>query len=328
MAQIPSVMAGLVPAISFSGHDAGRRGGRPARPRTGPVGRLRGAFLGMGGTVDDLEVRRAPEAEEVGPGQVAVLARNLEERDAVVDLGAAQEPPSGRAATTSLQALQEAGLIARRVPELPGRDTGRVPLPAARAAGARNVAMPAEPEHRLSADAAGTRPLGEARVAIRRRRRPEALVLTPAPTRRRAAAAGERSGEAVGAQRVGAPVELDRPRRQLGNPARRERVAQHRLRESLRHRLEEARPRPLVALPEPFRILDLPHATAPADPARRLRRPGKRLVAPCRRQEKGRPSRPLEVWKKLLEAEPGELTLRKAYVYLDCKEQQRIRLSS
>src|SRR5215211_9240039 len=127
-------MAGLVPAISFSGHDTGRRGG--PRPRAGPVGRLRGAFLDMGVTVDDLQVRRAPEAEEVGPGQVAVLARNLEERDTVVDLGAAQEPPSGRPATASLQALQKAGLIARRVPELPGRDTGRVPLPAARAAGA------------------------------------------------------------------------------------------------------------------------------------------------------------------------------------------------
>src|SRR5215217_2167332 len=260
----------------------------------------------MGATVDDLQVRRSPEGEEVGPGQIAVPARNLEQRDAVVDLGAPQEPPSGRPATPSLQALQEARLIARRVPELPGRDARRVPLAAARAAGARKVAVPAEPEHRLAADAAGPRPLGEALLAIRRRRGPEALVLAPAPALRRAAAAGERPGEAVGAQGMGPPVELDRPRRQLGDPARRERVAQHRLRESLRHRLEEARPRPPVALPEQFRILDLPHATAPADPARRLRRQGKRLVAPCRRQEKGRPSRPLEVWKKLLEAEPGE----------------------
>jgi hypothetical protein len=32
-------------------------------------------------------------------------------------------------------------------------------------------------------------------------------------------------------------------------------------------------------------------------------------------QGKGQPSRPLEVWKKLLEAEPAELTLRKACVY-------------
>src|SRR5215203_7049085 len=105
-------MAGLVPAISLSRHGAGRRGGR-ARPRAGPVGRLRGAFLDMGAPVDDLQVRRAPEAEEVGPGQIAVPARNLEERDAVVDLDAAQEPPSGRPATPSLQALQEPGLIAR-----------------------------------------------------------------------------------------------------------------------------------------------------------------------------------------------------------------------
>src|SRR4051812_42925576 len=83
----------------------------------------------MGATVDDLQVRRAPEAEEVGPGEVPMLARNLEERDAVVDLGAAQEPPSGRPATASLQALQEAGLIARRVPELPCRDARRCHWP-------------------------------------------------------------------------------------------------------------------------------------------------------------------------------------------------------
>ena len=93
----------------------------------------------------------------------------------MVDLGAAQEPPSGRPATASLQALQQAGLIARRVPELPGRDAGRVPLAAARAAGACKVAVPAEPEHRLAADAAMSRPLGEALVAVRRRRRPEAF---------------------------------------------------------------------------------------------------------------------------------------------------------
>ena len=96
--------------------------------------------------------------------------------------------------------FKQAGLIARRVPELPGRDTGRVPLPAARAAGARKVAVPAEPEHRLTADAAMSRSLGEALLAIGRRRRPEALVLAPAPALRRAAAAGERAGEAVGAQ--------------------------------------------------------------------------------------------------------------------------------
>ena len=89
----------LTPRLPAEGEGA-------ARPRAGPVGRLRGAFLDMGAPVDDLQVRRAPEAEEVGPGQIAVPARNLEERDAVVDLGAAQEPPPGRPATASLQALQ------------------------------------------------------------------------------------------------------------------------------------------------------------------------------------------------------------------------------
>src|SRR3954452_4847547 len=186
-------MAGLVPAISFLGHDSGRRGGRRAGPRAGPVGRFGGAFVDMGAAVDDLQGRRAPEGEKVGPGPVAVLAPNLEKRDALIDLGAAQEPPSGRSAATPLQALQEAGLIARRVPELPRRDTRRVPLAAAVAA-APELAVPAEPEHRLAADAAGARALGKARIAIGRRRRPEAFapLFAPAPALRCAAAAGER----------------------------------------------------------------------------------------------------------------------------------------
>jgi len=96
-------------------------------------------------------------------------------------------------------------------------------------------------------------------------------------------------------------------------------MAQHRLREPLRRRLEEARSRPLVALPEPFRILDLAHATTPADRhggyGGRVNDSWRLARAKNPRQEKGRPSRPLEVWKKLIEAEPAELTPRQAYVY-------------
>ena len=87
----------------------------------------------MGGAVDHLQVRRAPEGEKVGPGKVLALAPHLEQRHAVVDLGAAQEPPPGRRAAALLDAFEQAELVARRVPELPRRDAGRVPLPAARA---------------------------------------------------------------------------------------------------------------------------------------------------------------------------------------------------
>ena len=102
----------------------------------------------MGGAVDHLQVRRAPEGEKVGPGKVLALAPHLEQRHAVVDLGAAQEPPPGRRAAALLDAFEQAELVARRVPELPRRDAGRVPLPAARAAGAGKIAVPAEAEHR------------------------------------------------------------------------------------------------------------------------------------------------------------------------------------
>src|SRR4051812_7818921 len=169
-------------------HSGGRRRGELRRgSQAGALGRFGGALRDVGGPVDHLQVRRAPEGEKVGPGKVLAIAPHLEQRHAVVDLGAAQEPPPGRRAAALLDAFEQAELVARRVPELPRRDAGRVPLPAARAAGAGEITVPAEAEHWLAADGAMPLPPGKARVAVRRRRRPEALALAAVPALRRAA---------------------------------------------------------------------------------------------------------------------------------------------
>src|SRR5262245_65460818 len=115
-------------------------------------------------------------------------------------------------------------MVARCAPEIPGRDTGRVPARLLIRPGLPEVDMPAEPVDRLSADAAEAAATREGVLAIGRRRLPEAprqvgiaaLAKPPGPPCGRAAFCRQRACEPVGAQGVGAAIARDRqprPRR-------------------------------------------------------------------------------------------------------------------
>src|SRR6516225_3721424 len=104
----------------------GRASGIGDRRALAPRLRLDGAFLRMHVAVDHLQIGCAPEAQELRPRCVALLAPDLEERRLVVDLGAAPEPSAATGAAALLHALQELHLVARRVPEAPGDDAGRM----------------------------------------------------------------------------------------------------------------------------------------------------------------------------------------------------------
>ena len=261
-----------------------------------------------------------PEKRGGRPGQIAVPARNLEKRTR----SSTSAPRRSRRPVVPRRrpcSASSEGLIARRVPELPCRDAGACHSPRPAPPPPKVAVQPNRTP--LAADAAGAWPLGEARVTIRRQRRPEALVcsLQPqpcgAPLRRAAPGRGGRRDA------MGPPVELDRPRRRLGNPGAPQRVARRRLR-SPQARLESA-PRPLVALPTVPR-LDLPHSTTPADPAEAAQRQVNDSSRFARAGPRPRAaSRPLKVWKKLLEASRRACAGQACVNY---EEPQRIRLSS
>ena len=155
------------------------------------------------------------------------------ERHAVVDLVATHERPVAGGAAPLLQAGEERRVTGRRGPQRPGRDAAAVPAGAAPLrAVAPEVAMPAEPEDRLPADAAGAGAGPMRGLAERGRRQAEApgspvLVGSadrPCPVVRHRAAGRERAGKPVGAQRMPVPVARDRAARDIGNRAAAERV--------------------------------------------------------------------------------------------------------
>ncbi len=194
-----------------------------------------------------------------------MLAPHLEQRHAVVDLGGLPQAPAAFAAAPRLQAAQQRRFAARRVPELPGDHAGAVPGGILVRAAAPQIDMPAETENRLPADAAKA---GTARIfgfAIRRRRYPErrrqaALALigeTPGPSVGRAALARQRPRQAIGAQRMRAPIGIDRQPRRRRHERAAERAPQHDRRKNLRQCFGEARDRLAIS----FRFQVLPRRT-------------------------------------------------------------------
>src|SRR5580700_1745262 len=146
---------------------------RRARPRHTPVPRLAGALRHVSAAVDRLQVRQAPKSEQRRPRRVAMLAPDLKQRHAMVDLGGLPQAPATLAATARLQAAQQGRFAARRVPELPGDHAGAMPGGVLVRAAAPQIDMPAETENRLTADAAEAGPAGIFGFAIRCRRDPE-----------------------------------------------------------------------------------------------------------------------------------------------------------
>src|SRR5580704_10608667 len=132
--------------------------------------------------------------------------------------------------------------------------------------------MPAETEHRLTADAAKARHPRIFGFAIRRRRYPErrrqsALALigeAPGPGRGRAALGGQRPRQAFGAERMRAPIGIDRQPRRRRHERTAERAPQYERRKNLRQCFGEARDRLAIALR--FQVLPRGHRSPGSSP--------------------------------------------------------------
>src|SRR5271169_1435357 len=187
------------------------------RARCAPVPRFSGAFGDMGLAVDDLKIGQAPIGEELRPRLFAMRRPDLKQWHAVVDLSVLPQQSAALAATPRLQTPQQLRLLARRIPKLPGDHAGAVPCGLFVGAVVPQVDMPAESIDRLTAHAAKSRSTRKSALAIGRRWRPKrqrqsALAIfaeTPAPAGRRAGTRHERTGQTVGAQRMGAPIAVD-----------------------------------------------------------------------------------------------------------------------
>src|SRR5260370_25160597 len=165
-----------------------------------------------------------------------MLAPYAEQRHAVIDLCGLPQALAGLGAAPLLQPLEDARIVARRRPKIPGNHAGGVPRGVPVRAAIPQVHVPTEPVDRLTADATEARPAREVPLAIGRRRNPETcrplptlprlpgrvgrglaifrLVAAPfhpsplfignppRPSGRRAALPRQRPGEAVGSHRL------------------------------------------------------------------------------------------------------------------------------
>src|SRR5258708_1610590 len=127
----------------------------------------------MGLSIDDLQIRHAPEAEQRRPWRGAMLAPYPEQRHAMIDLCGLPQASAGLRAAPLLQPLEDARIVARRCPKIPGNHAGGVPDGVPVCAAVPQVYVPAEPVDRLTADATEARPAREAPLAIGRGRNPE-----------------------------------------------------------------------------------------------------------------------------------------------------------
>ena len=80
------------------------------------LARLLGALLHVSGSIDDLQVRDAPEGQQYGPRSVAIVVPDLEQGNVVIDLGILEQPFAGCETAALLKNLQVPDVIARRNP--------------------------------------------------------------------------------------------------------------------------------------------------------------------------------------------------------------------
>src|SRR5438067_9001092 len=145
---------------------------------------LAGALGGVRLAIDDLEVRHAPESEQLRPRSVPVLLPYPKQRDAMVDLRALMQALAGLSAAPFLEAFEQSDVIARRVPEFPCGYADGVPLRIPVATFTPEVDMPAEPVDRLATHAAESGAARKAALAVRHWRKPEAHRQVAVPFRR------------------------------------------------------------------------------------------------------------------------------------------------
>jgi len=85
-----------------------------AQPGSDPaLARLLSALLHMSGSIDDLQVRDAPEAQKRRPRTIAIVAPDLKQGNVVIDLGTLQQPITGCETAALLKNLQVPDMIAR-----------------------------------------------------------------------------------------------------------------------------------------------------------------------------------------------------------------------
>ena len=77
---------------------------------------LLSALLHMSGSIDDLQVRDAPEGQQCRPRSIAIVVPDLEQRNVVIDLGILEQPFAGCETAALLKNLQVPDVIARRNP--------------------------------------------------------------------------------------------------------------------------------------------------------------------------------------------------------------------
>src|SRR5258708_8970385 len=109
-----------------------------------------------------------------------MLAPHAEQRHEMIALCGLPQAPAGLSAAPLLQPLEDARIVARGRPEIPGNHAGGVPHGVPVGAAIPQVHVPTEPVDRLTADATEARPACEAPLAIGRGRNPEAC--RPLPT--------------------------------------------------------------------------------------------------------------------------------------------------
>jgi hypothetical protein len=142
-----------------------------------------------------------------------VFAPNPEQRDAMVDFSVPPQPTGTLSAAPTLEAPQKSDLAARRIPELPRDHAGAVPDRVLVGTATPQVDVPAEAIDRLTAYAAksGTHcvfgfTVRRGRRAERERQAAPAVPEPPIPASGRLAASCKCSRQAVGSNRMGAPV--------------------------------------------------------------------------------------------------------------------------
>ena len=98
-----------------------------------------------------------PKTEQRRPGSVPVLTPNPVQGDPVIDFSRAQQPLARFRTAVALTDLERSNLVARRRPELPGNDAGRMPYGVfVRGAASPEIRMPAQAVDWLPTDAAMT----------------------------------------------------------------------------------------------------------------------------------------------------------------------------
>jgi hypothetical protein len=77
---------------------------------------LLSALLHMSGSIDDLQVRDAPEGQQCRPRSIAIVVPDLEQGNVVIDLGILEKPFAGCETAALLKNPQMPDMIARRNP--------------------------------------------------------------------------------------------------------------------------------------------------------------------------------------------------------------------